>query len=201
MQNWHPLQQILHVLKKCNTLKFNSCDRLRSHEIIYHYGDIRIKKLVCTTVALAALLCAQPSQAGIGISPHLALPLGDFGEAVGTGFGLSVVMDKDVKGKPGRVGLIFLTFGEGDAPTTSTAIGTFAGYKHQFGAIYGKFDINIMRISTETKTTGRTFDNSEVKIKATPGIGYQMGPITGQIDIDLAGDWAGVNLYYVLGAE
>jgi hypothetical protein len=161
-----------------------------------------MKKLVCTAVALAALLCAQPSQAGIGISPRLALPLGDFGDAVGTGFGLSVVMDKEVKGKPGRVGLSFLTFGEGDLPYTSTAIGAFAGYKHQFGAIYGKFDTNIMRISTEIDLGGfGKIDDSEIKVKFTPGIGYQMGNLAAEIDVDLAGDWAGVNLYYVLGAR
>jgi hypothetical protein len=160
-----------------------------------------MKKLVCTAVALAALLCAQPSQAGIGISPRLALPLGDFGDAVGTGFGLSVVMDKEVKGKPGRVGLSFLTFGEGDLPTTATAIGAFAGYKHQFGAIYGKFDTSIMSIKTEVEIFGIKADDSEIKIKATPGIGYQMGNLAAEIDVDLAGDWAGVNLYYVLGAR
>ncbi|MFT5373769.1 MAG: hypothetical protein ACI906_000585 [Candidatus Latescibacterota bacterium] len=181
-------------------IKFTLCGQLRSHEVLYHYGGIFMKKLVCTAVALAALLCAQPSQAGIGISPRLALPLGDFGDIVGTGFGLSVVMDKDVKGKPGRVGLSFLTFGDGDLGS-GTAVGAFAGYKHQFGAIYGKFDTNLLRITTEVEIFGFKAETTETKVKLTPGIGYQMGNLAAEIDVDLAGDWAGVNLYYVLGAE
>lgn len=162
-----------------------------------------MKKLVCTAVTLATLLCAQPSQAGIGISPRLALALGDLGDAVGTGFGLSVVIDKEVKGKPGRVGLSFLTFGEGDTPLkqTTTAIGIFAGYKHQLGGTYIKFDTNLLYITNEFDTFNGTDDDSEFRIKATPGMGYQMGNIAAEIDVDLVGDWAGINFYYVLGAR
>ncbi len=159
-----------------------------------------MRKLVCTAVALAALLCAQPSQAGIGISPRLALPLGDYSDIVSTGFGVSVVMDKEVKGKPGRFGLSFLTFGEGDLGT-GMAVGAFAGYKHQFGSIYGKFDTSLLRITTEIEIFGFKAETTETKIKLTPGIGYQMGKMAAELDVDLAGDWAGVNLYYMLGSE
>ena len=159
-----------------------------------------MKKLVCTAVALAALLCAQPSQAGIGISPRLALPLGDFGDAVGTGFGLSVMMD-NIKDKPIRGGLSFLTFGEGDLPTTATAIGGFVGYSRDFGAVYGKIDANIMSIKTEIEIFGIKADETETKIKLMPGIGYKMGKMAAEIDVDIAGDWAGVNLYYMIGGE
>ncbi len=157
-----------------------------------------MKRLLYTTAALVALVCAQPSAAGIGISPRLALPLSDFGDIVGTGFGLSVTMDKEVKGKPGRVGLTFLTFGEGDLGS-STAIGAFAGYRRDFGSVYGKFDTNIYRISTEIEVFGIKVEDSEIKVKLTPGIGYRMGNIAAEVDFDLAGDWAGINFYYTLG--
>jgi hypothetical protein len=158
-----------------------------------------MKKVLYTTVVLVALICAQPSAAGIGISPRLALPLGNFSDIVSTGFGASVVMDKEVKGKPGRLGLTFLTFGEGNRGT-STAIGIFAGYRRDFGAVYGKFDANLYRISTEIEVFAAKNDDSEIKVKLTPGIGYRMGNLAAEVDIDLAGDWAGVNLYYMLGS-
>ena len=149
-----------------------------------------MKKILCTAVALAALVCAQPSHAGFGISPRVALPLGDFGDTVGMGFGASVVTDTPVRG-----GLSFLTFGEGDLGS-ATAMGVFAGYERQVGGVDVKIDLNLMSISQEI--LGIDMD-AETKIKITPGIGYTMGKLAAEIDYDLAGDWAGINLYYSLG--
>ena len=55
----------------------------RGIEIAPFIRNIRgnfMKKILCTAVALAALVCAQPSHAGFSISPRVALPLGDFGD-------------------------------------------------------------------------------------------------------------------------
>ena len=59
-------------------------------------------KSLIAAIALVALLAPQPSDAGISVSPRLAIPVGDFADLVGTGFGASVTMDKGVKGKPDR---------------------------------------------------------------------------------------------------
>jgi len=100
-----------------------------------------MKKFSVLFVAALCLL-ALPSQsdAGVIISPRLALPTGDFADVVSTGFGGAVAIDKEVKGKPGRAGLLFLTFGEDVG--SATAIGAFAGYRYMFGSddlrLYGK---------------------------------------------------------------
>jgi hypothetical protein len=156
-----------------------------------------MKKIMFTVAALATLVCAQTSYAGLGVSPRLALPLGDFGDTVGMGFGASVVMDP-VMGKPARAGLSFLTFGEGDIGS-SMAMGLFAGYQRQVGGVDVKFDVNLLRITTEIEIFGISVEETETKIKLTPGIGYKMGKLAAELDYDLAGDWAGINLYYMLG--
>ena len=151
-----------------------------------------MKKILCTAVALAALVCAQPSHAGFGISPRVAVPLGDFGDTVGMGFGASVVTDTPVRG-----GLSFLTFGEDVG--SATAMGLFAGYQRQVGGVDVKIDANLMRLKQEIEVFGISAETTETKIKITPGIGYTMGKLAAEIDYDIAGDWAGINLYYSLG--
>ena len=146
----------------------------------------------------------------ISISPRVALPVGDFGDLVGTGFGGAVTMTKEVKGKPGRVGLVYLTFPEGDdnilgIATSATAMGAFAGYKYVFGTsafrLFGKLDTTAYIISQEATVFETTVDDSEFKVKATPGIGVQTGSIAVEVDYDIAGDWMGINLYYSLGSD
>lgn len=100
-------------------------------------------------------------------------------------------MDKGVKGKPGRVGLSFLTFGEGEVlglKTTATAIGAFAGYRHQLGSVYLKVDTSLLRISSEVKVEDLKATTSETKLKITPGVGMEFGQFGVEADIDVAGD-------------
>ena len=169
-----------------------------------------MRSILAAVLTLALLAGAAPSEAGIGISPRLALPVGDFADMVGSGFGASVVLGKEVKGKPGRAGLTFLAFGEGETEgvaTKASAIGAFAGYRHNFGGadmqLYGKLDTGLYIITSTAEASGAgmtiKLETTDTKIKATPGIGMQMGNIAAEIDYDLAGDWATVNLYYMLG--
>ena len=131
----------------------------------------------------------------------------DDGDLVGTGFGGAVTMTKEVKGKPGRVGLVYLTFAEGDEnesdnATSATAMGAFAGYKYVIGTsafrLFGKLDTTAYRITKEKQVTA---DKSKFSIKATPGIGVQTGSIAIEVDYDIAGDWMGINIYYSLGSD
>ena len=62
-----------------------------------------------------------------------------------------------------------------------------------------KLDTNLMFISTEFKGFGQTERDRKIRLKTTPGIGYTIGRFGAEADYDLAGDWAGVSLYYVLG--
>ena len=166
-------------------------------------------------IALCGLMVPGESDGrAISISPRVAVPVGDFGDLVGTGFGGAVTMTKEVKGKPGRVGLVYLTFPEGDdnilgIATSASAMGAFAGYKYVFGTsafrLFGKLDTTAYVISQEAEATvfGETIsvDDSEFKIKVTPGIGVQTGSIAVEVDYDIAGDWMGINLYYSLGSD
>jgi hypothetical protein len=157
-----------------------------------------------TVLALAIIASPGLGEAGVGISPRLALPLGNFGDAVSTGYGVSVVLGKKVKDKPGRVGLTFISFSEGDF-ASATAIGAFAGYRRNLGSdemqLYIKVDTNLYRISTDPK--GPTKSDSEFKNRLTPEIGLQKGNLAVEADYqlqyDLESDWLGVNVYYLLG--
>ena len=103
--------------------------------------------------------------------------------------------------KPGRVGLTFLSFGEDVA--SATAIGAFAGYRRNFGdddmQLYGKVDTHLLQISQEREVFGIKIESDETKMKVMPGVGVQKGSLAVEVDYDLAGDWAGLNLYYLLG--
>ena len=176
-----------------------------------------MKRITALFVVIAFCGLMVPGKSdgrAISISPRVALPVGDFGDLVGTGFGGAVTMTKEVKGKPGRVGLVYLTFPEGDDnifgfATSATAIGAFAGYKYVFGTsafrLFGKLDTTAYVISQEPEATASgetiTADDSEFKVKATPGIGVQTGSIAIEVDYDIAGDWMGINIYYSLGSD
>jgi len=56
-----------------------------------------------------------------------------------------------------------------------------------------------MRISTEIEVFGIKVEDDEIKVKVTPGLGIERGPLGAEVDYDLAGDWLGVNLFYMIG--
>ena len=82
---------------------------------------------------------------------------------------------------------------------SATAMALFVGYQRQVGGVDVKIDANLMRLKQEIEVFGISAETTETKIKITPGIGYTMGKLAAEIDYDIAGDWAGINLYYSLG--
>ena len=96
-----------------------------------------------------------------------------------------------------RVGINLLRFGHG-ALGSSTALGLLAGYSLQKKGFVLKVDAHLMRISTKISLPFGHGVTGETKIKLTPGVGYTMGKLAAEFDYDIAGDWAGVNLYYML---
>ena len=148
-------------------------------------------------VVSIALLYAQPSRANMSISPRLAFPLGHFGDIVDMGSGISVIK-ASADDRSARVGINLLRFGHG-ALGSSTALGLLAGYSLQKKGFVLKLDAHLMRISTEISLPLGHGITGETKVKLTPGVGYTMGKLAAEIDYDIAGDWAGVNLYYMLG--
>ena len=61
-----------------------------------------------------------------------------------------------------------------------------------------KIDVNLMRITTEIELL-----ECLLKIRRQSSnlhlVSATMGKLAAEIDYDLAGDWAGINLYYSLG--
>jgi len=122
--------------------------------------------------------------------------LGQFGNIVDLGLGISLVKTSTNTGCT-RAGFSLLRFGNGELGS-STAVGVFAGYKLKRNNFSIKLDANLMLINTEFKGFGQTERDEKMRFKTTPGIGYTIGRFGAEADYDLAGDWAGVSLYYVL---
>ena len=122
-----------------------------------------MKRITALFVVIALCGLVMPSQSdgrAISISPRVAVPVGDFADVAGLGFGAAIAMDKEVKGRTGRVGLVFLAFGEEttrifgvNVKTSAMGVGAFAGYKYEFGSdslrLYGKADSTLYRLSSE----------------------------------------------------
>ena len=189
-----------------------------------------MEKLKIIVVAMFVCLLVFPdSGAGIGISisPRVALPSddGDFGN-FNTGIGGAIALNKSVKGKPGRVGLVILSFPSDDTRLTAsgaknkgaTAYGVFGGYKYIFGVsglkLYGKVDSAVYLINKTQKSPKALQEGSaedlanwitdgkiKIKPKAIPGVGLQVGAIAAEVDYDISGDWVGVNLFFAFGGK
>ena len=122
--------------------------------------------------------------------------MGQFGKIVDWGSGIRLVKTSARNGRT-RAGISFLNFGNGERGS-STAVGLFAGYKLERNGFNIKLDANLMFISTKFKVFGQTERDRKIRLKTTPGIGYTIGRFGAEADYDLAGDWAGFSLYYVL---
>lgn len=122
--------------------------------------------------------------------------MGQFGKIVDWGSGIRLAKTSTHTGRT-RAGISFLKFGNGERGS-STTVGLFTGYKLERNGFSIKLDANLMFISTEFKVFGQTERDRKIRLKTTPGIGYTIGRFGAEADYDLAGDWAGFSLYYVL---
>jgi hypothetical protein len=128
---------------------------------------------------LAAASPAQAAQPKIGAQGVFALPLGDFGDISGVGFGALLTLDYGLTddGKlqlTGRMGYVHMTGKEIDGPSYGL-IPVYAGVK--FFLIPGLYlggELGLTVFSTaEQEISGVTVEgDTEIKIGGTAGIGY-----------------------------
>jgi len=171
-----------------------------------------MRKLTAFFVVLAmcALLLPQASQAlpPIGISPRIAVPMGDFSDAAGLGLGLALAYEREVSGYPALVTIGLLKFGEkeiGPVKSNTRTIFVNVGSRYPFmeaagGTVYAKLDISRNFVHTEAKTGGFSASANSGANKLFPGVGFQKGPMGAQIEYDLGGEWLGINCVYLLGS-
>lgn len=145
--------------------------------------------LAATTAAVGLLTVAAPAEAAqpkIGAQGVFALPLGDFSDISGVGFGALLTLDYGLTedGKlqlTGRLGYVHMTgkeidtgFGKFDGPSYGL-IPVYAGAKFFFvPGLYAGAELGLTVFSTaEQEVAGVTVEgDTEIKIGGTVGVGY-----------------------------
>src|SRR5688572_28061703 len=107
-----------------------------------------MKKLLLSIVAVVAISSASFAQGRFSVGPELALPMGDFGDAVGLGIGASVRYEGAINDNlswMGTVGFVSFTKKTVDIPffgeieNSATNIPINAGVKYYFTESFNGF--------------------------------------------------------------
>ena len=174
-----------------------------------------MKKLTALILALGmvAVLPQQGEALSFGVTPRIALPIGDFADVAGLGFGLGVNYRREVKGFPGMVAIGLTKFGEKEqdifgvkTKSNTRIIFVNVGPRYYFteaagGELYGKLTISRNFVNTEAKAGGRTASSNSGANKLFVGIGLERGMMGAEAEYDLGGEWIGINLFYTVGGR
>jgi hypothetical protein len=167
-----------------------------------------------TTLVLASLLISNLAFADgktIGIDGGVAVPTGDWGDAVGFGIGALARFEMPIKDKlvfTARAGYIQHMEKEGDsalggdASSTTSEIPLFAGIRYVFSqsttsAIYGAAELGFVNYRISIDVGDESMSDSDTNFGMTLGAGYRMGKLDlrGGLyfpDVDEAGDAMGI---------
>jgi hypothetical protein len=159
---------------------------------------------------LAALLISSSAFADdktIGIDGGVAVPTGDWGDAVGFGIGALARFEMPLKDKlvfTARAGYIQHMEKEGnselggDSSSTTSEIPLFGGIRYAFSqqatsAIYGAAELGFVNYRVSVDIGDDSMSNSDTNLGMTLGAGYRTGKldIRGGLyfpDVDNAGD-------------
>lgn len=150
----------------------------------------RMKKILLTTCILCIVWVANAQKKGfhgIGVGAEIALPMGDFGEGFGIGFGATgkafygITEQGDITGTVG-----YIHFGMKDeSEFVSGSMGMIPimfGYRHDFGGWYGEPQIGLMMLKSKVTMddmgfglSGLSGSHSTTKISFGLGGGYVFG--------------------------
>ncbi|MFB5944794.1 outer membrane beta-barrel protein [Albibacterium profundi] len=159
-----------------------------------------MKKLVLVCLLLTAFSIATYAQKGaidINAGVDVALPLGDFGEGFGTGFGATAKGLYGVSDE-GQVGLTlgYIHFGSkedlGEGNSVSFGvIPILALYRHHFGSLYVEPQIGLSSNRSKITVSSSEFNfggsASSTSLGYAAGIGYMLG------DIDISARYQGLS--------
>jgi hypothetical protein len=166
------------------------------------------------SLVLASLLISNVAFADgktIGIDGGVAVPTGDWGDAVGFGIGALARFEMPIKDKlvfTARAGYIQHMEKEGDSAlggdssSTTSQIPLFGGIRYVFSqsttsAIYGAAELGFVNYRISIDVGEESMSDSDTNFGMTLGAGYRMGKLDlrGGLyfpDVDEAGDAMGI---------
>ncbi len=130
---------------------------------------------------IAFCAVASFAQGRFSVGAELALPMGDFGDVAGMGFGGSVRYEAPINSNLSWMATAgFLTFGEKDESTvTVTSIPVLGGLKYyfteSFTGFYGGVEAGVAFNSV--KVDAFDYDGSSTDFAFGPQLGYHLGAI------------------------
>lgn len=142
---------------------------------------------VLALTCISVLSYAQQGFHKVNVGAEIALPLGNFGNAYGIGFGATgkafygISEQGDITGTLG-----YMRFGmKGGTDMMSGSMGMIPimfGYRHDFGGFYGEPQLGLMMVSSKVKfddmglgLSGLSGTHSQTKVSFGLGGGYVFG--------------------------
>lgn len=147
---------------------------------------------ILLTACILCMVCLANAQEkgfhGIGVGAEVALPLGNFGEAYGIGFGATGKAFYGITEKGDITGTLgYLHFGmKEESELMSGSMGMIPimfGYRHDFGGLYGEPQIGLMMLRSKVTfnddmglgLSSMSGTHSTTKVSFGLGGGYAFG--------------------------
>ena len=172
----------------------------------------KAKSVLLLTAALVIFSVASSfAQGRFSIGAELALPSGDFGDAVGTGFGASVRYEAPINDNLSWMGTAgFLTFGKKDVggiDISASIIPINAGLKYyfteSFNGFYAGAELGINLVKVKAEFGGESDSESSTEFGFAPQVGYHLANFDFAVRYAIVSDadYIGLRAAYVFGGE
>lgn len=174
-----------------------------------------MKKLVVMLALIAGSVSFAAAQGRFSVGPEVAIPMGDFGDAVGLGIGASVRYEAPINENLSWMGTVgFISFakksidtGFGDVDLSASIIPIQAGIKYyfteSFNGFYAGAEAGLNLLKAKTSFDGESDSESETKFGFAPQIGYHISmiDISARYQVIADADYFGIRVAYVFGGN
>jgi hypothetical protein len=168
-----------------------------------------MKKLVVMLALIAASASFASAQGRFSLGAELALPMGDFGDFSGIGFGGTVRYEAPINDNLNWTGTAgYIGFGEKDDSGLKISIIPIQGglkyyFTESFNGFYGGADLGVNIVKAKFDFAGESYSDSETKFGFAPQIGYHLSAldISARYQIIADFDYVGFRIAYVFGGE